>query len=929
MKHKDEIENELIMKYKPSIVGFTETHVTKEIEEHELHINGYVCVRGDSESRRTGGVLLYIEERVRFDKIAIERRDGNWWTIIVKIKDRDYIGMIMIVYHSPNSKDGNFINFLEEICINVMQNDNVIIMGDFNIDMTVNNYMKNRLVTVMNSLGLRQLVKEATRIVKNSETLIDLVFANVEMEVDVWHEPKITDHSAIVLYWNLIESVDENKVITYRDYKRMDREKFKEMVRNGLDTIEGDSVNTLANLTVKEIIRCLDITAPLRTMVLGQKSQGKRWFCEEIQVTIKHRNEAYKRARISKTEEDWEIFRQWRNKTVDRCRRAKRGYLEEKLDKNKKDPKNMWRVLKEMMKGKRSDKEYKEIQFENRIIYKVEEMANIFNCYFVDSIRMLSNEDQVENKIKSRQYIDSIWEVFEQIEKEQLYRIIRNLENKAGTEEGINVEIMKCVVEVAAEKICYVLNTSLESGMFPNEWKEAIVVPIPKVRGTKKIEEFRPINKLPIYEKVLEIIVQKQLVEYLEKNELLTECQSGFRVKHSCETALQWVLSEWKKTIGEGKIIGVVFLDLKRAFEVVDRKILIKKLQWYGINGAVLNWFKSYLENRSQRVKFNGILSAAINVDLGVPQGSVLGPLLFLIYINDIVEVVGDNCEIRLFADDAIIYTTGYSCVEINNKLHKQMEKIDEWVKRNRLSVNVEKTKVMLIRGVRKKVNEENIKIKLRSKELEVVTEIKYLGIIIDKNLNFSKHVDYIGRKVGAKLGVMRRISGDISAYMRCIVYKTIIAPLFDYCGSIMVGISKTNVQHLQRLQNQAMRIILRCNRRAKIVDMLEALCFMSVKERIEYNVCIIVYKIMKGLCPKYLRNKIEVVQYEGGVGTRQVGNVYIDRCKTGEEQKMLLYEGLKMYNALPIEIKREEKIQSYRKKLTRYIITKGREANV
>lgn len=175
MKHKEEIENELIIKYKPSVIGFTETHVTKHIEEHELHINGYVCVRGDSESSRTGGVLLYIKERIRFDMIGTERCDGNWWSITVKIKDKDYIGIIMIVYHSPNGKDGNFINFLEEICINVMQNDNVIIMGDFNIDMSVNNYIKKRLVREMNSLGLRQLVKEATRIVQNSETLIDLV----------------------------------------------------------------------------------------------------------------------------------------------------------------------------------------------------------------------------------------------------------------------------------------------------------------------------------------------------------------------------------------------------------------------------------------------------------------------------------------------------------------------------------------------------------------------------------------------------------------------------------------------------------------------------------------------------------------------------------------------------------------------------------
>lgn len=230
---------------------------------------------------------------------------------------------------------------------------------------------------------------------------------------------------------------------------------------------------------------------------------------------------------------------------------------------------------------------------------------------------------------------------------------------------------------------------------------------------------------------------------------MFAECQSGFRVKHSCETALQWVLSEWKRNIGEGKIIGIVFLDLKRAFEIVDRKMLIKKLQWYGVNGVVIKWFKSYLERRSQRVKFNGFLSDSINVDLGVPQGSVLGPLLFLLYVNNIIEVMNDDCEIRLFADDALIYATEYSSTEINDKLNRQMEKVDEWIKMNKLCVNVEKTMVMLVRGVRKKVNEENLKIKLRSMELEVVTENKYLGIIIDKNLNFSKHVDYISKKVG------------------------------------------------------------------------------------------------------------------------------------------------------------------------------------
>lgn len=538
----------MVKKYKPSIIGFTETHVMQQIEDHELYISGYVCVRGDSDSCRTGGVLLYIDRRIKFNIIAIETCDKNWWAITVKIKDKNYIGIIMVVYHSPNGKDASFIDFLEETCIRNMQNDNVIIMGDFNIDMKVNNYIQSKLIRVMNSVGLKQLVREATRVVINSETTIDLVFSNVEMEVEVWHEPKITDHSAIVLGWNVKLAVNENKIITYRDYKRMDINEFKRKISYCLNAIEGDNINILANSAVKEIINCIDLMAPQKTTLLKRNWQGKQWFCEYIYQLIKERDEAHKVARISKNECDWEVFRQLRNKTVDICRKAKRDYIEEKLNKNKKDPKQMWRVLNEMLKGKVTDKEYKEIQFENRTISNVEEMADRFNYYFVDSVRALTYINSREDCIGNRKYTDCVLEVFALIETEQLYKIVRKLENKAGTEEGITVEIIKHVVEAAAEKICYILNKSLEEGMFPNKWKEAIVVPIPKVRGTNKIEEFRPINKLPVYEKILEIIVQKQLIEYLENNELLRECQSGFRAKHSCETALQWVILDWKKT---------------------------------------------------------------------------------------------------------------------------------------------------------------------------------------------------------------------------------------------------------------------------------------------------------------------------------------------------------------------------------------------
>lgn len=260
---------------------------------------------------------------------------------------------------------------------------------------------------------------------------------------------------------------------------------------------------------------------------------------------------AYKVARISKNMKDWELFRQLRNKVVDECRKAKREYLEEKLDKNRRDPKQMWRSLKEIMKDSSYNNEYKEIRYGDNIISNVEEMANKFNCYFVNSVKQLRIEysgDGPKNNII--RFENNTFEVFKKIEIQWLYRVVSKLANKAGTEEGITVEIMKLVVD-AAEKVFQILNRSLEEGMFPNEWKEATVVAVPKVQGTINIKEFRLINKLPVYKKILEIIVHSQLVNYLKSNDILKECQSGFRTKNSCETALQWVISSWKKIIGE------------------------------------------------------------------------------------------------------------------------------------------------------------------------------------------------------------------------------------------------------------------------------------------------------------------------------------------------------------------------------------------
>lgn len=469
-------------------------------------------MRRDSESSRTGEILIYIDRKRRFKVIAIDSSDRNWWTITIKVNEQNYKDVIMLVYHSPSGSVAEFLNYMENTYVDDITNDNIINMGDFNIDMNKVNYVQNRLNKIMNFLGVKQLVEEATRITLMSETLIDLLFSNVKVEVS--HVHRISDHSVVVINWDSVVAVPEERRIVYRDYERLNVDRFKRLVVSSINGIIENNVHTMADKIVGEIVYSLDQVAPEKVVVLKDKWKGKQWFTQDVYNLIKQRDKAYKVACVSKNRKDWETFRRLRNRTVDKCREEKRKYLERKMDKNKEDPKKMWTVLKEIVKGKSNLREYKEIQIGNRTINNNVKMAEEINCYFIDSIKQIIRGSCDESGEEEEKIINISFERFRTIEVEELARTVMKLKNKAGTEEEISVEIMKFVMEVAGKKICELVNKSLEKGTCPDQWKEAIVIPICKVINTIKIKEFRPINKLPIFEKILKLMVQIQLMVF-------------------------------------------------------------------------------------------------------------------------------------------------------------------------------------------------------------------------------------------------------------------------------------------------------------------------------------------------------------------------------------------------------------------------------
>lgn len=462
----------------------------------------------------------------------------------------------------------------------------------------------------------------------------------------------------------------------------------------------------------------------------------------------------------------------------------------------------------------------------------------------------------------------------------------------------------------------------MKNGEFPEVLKSSLIIPVAKVRGTKLAEEHRPINTLPSLEKILEIVVQDQLTEFINSNKLLHENQSGFRENHSCETALQKIINDFKYSVDKGEVIVTVFLDLKRAFEVVNRELLLKKLyQYFGIADTAYEWFKSYLYGRSQQTKINNIKSEKLFNNNGVPQGSVLGPMLFTLFINDIFLIDSEECKIHLFADDTIIYLSGSDIKEVVYKINRTLETIHEWFTMNGLMINAKKSKYMII-GSNKYLNQSNHNtyVKYNGEHLEKVLTIKYLGIIIDSKLTFNDHINYICNKISKKLGFAYRVSKHLTLYTRKTIYNTIIKPHFEYCSSILYMCNDTSISKLQLLQNRCMRFILKCNRYTSINTMQCTLNWFSVKENIKYRTLIFLYKLHNNLLPTYLSANL---QYRGDIhdyNTRQRTHIHINLSNLMKTKSSIYDKGAAEFNKLPVSIKQAKNVFQFKKHLYKFM---------
>lgn len=901
----------------------SEARITDKIIESEYDIDGYNVIICEAKSRRTGGVAMYIKKPIKFKLINRVIIDGYIWCLAIEITDCIYMGVYGTFYVSPSVNKLQMLDELNNWIGDVADlRKNVLLFGDLNIDLSKRDINTRKFYNDMNRYGLKQIVDFYTREEGESKTLIDVVLTNLYNDFLCLpiKEEKVTDHETILFKIKYENFKDRGVYTEILSWKKYDKYEMLNNLRNQ-NWAEWNELhlNEKLNLLTLNIERSvMDLTEKVR---INLKPKKIKWFDNELRTLKLTKNNMYNSWRESRDEQSWNEYKKVRNQYNKLVKNKSNEQIKNEVKSAGTCTKKVWKCLNKLLGKNKGHTVNNIMKFDGQIIEDEGEISDRLNKFFITSVKEL-NDQIPETEIQKRKGAKDGHKTFrfQRISIDKVNEIAAEVKRKTNMGDLCNAATWFDSMEYIGFFFTSIINESLNLGMVPDKWKVSTIKPIPKIKNTQLPQEYRPINTLPTDEKIMEKYVKELLMRFVSENDILVEQQSGFRPMHSCETAVINLVDECRRNIDNGNKVIIVFLDLKRAFETVDRDKLLKKLYDYGIRGTEHDWFRSYLSNRKQKTYFGGELSDEIDIDIGLPQGSALGPLLFVLYINDIVNVK-KFCDIFLFADDTALMIKAPTWEMAFRMINNDLKEIYNWLNENKLLLNVKKTKWMALDRVKMIDNEGEIRI--GAEIIERVECIKYLGVHIDDQLTFSEHIDVTARNAAQKTNILFRLSKKLTFNTKKQIYMSIIAPIFEYCSTIIFSCDLEDIRRLQLIQNRAMRIILRRSRDSSRIQMLNDLRWLSIYQKLLFNVCIMIFKMKNGLVPKYLTDKLIYTRDVHEINTRNKNDLRLPRVKTEAAKKSIYFEGVKIFNKLPSILKEEKNLQKFKRDCENHIKNK------
>ena len=641
--------------------------------------------------------------------------------------------------------------------------------------------------------------------------ILDHIFTNFHdsFKVGILHYD-FSDHLPIFINIPLLNCiVKENGSSitakkTFRVFSEGNKSRFSDLLSNMAwgEIMNSNDINTNTDNLLNHIMRTFDTCFPKKTKAISQKRKENPWISNAVVNSIKNKNRLFKDYKVGAiTIEEYKVYRNTLNNLV---KSAKKNYYINYFNNYRNSTRNIWVKIKELQKTKSHDRP-KSLLVNGKLTNNNNDIANAFNKFYANIAptldKKLPSSDKDPISYLRGNYVQSM--TVPQVLTQDTIKVIKSLKDK-NDPKSIPTSLIKSNASKFAIPLTLLFNQSVSLGTFPNRFKHADVIPLYKKGPREHIENYRPISILPVFSKVFEKLMKKFLLAYLTSKNILSEHQFGFRKGLSTFDALNLITSDIFSTLDSHKSAIGVFVDFQKAFDTVPHELLLRKLNHYGIRGCLLKWFKCYLSNRTQSTIYESCHSTPLPVTYGVPQGSILGPILFLIFINDISNIF-TRFKVVLFADDSTFYLIGDNINNLIIAANAEIDKFYEWTICNRLSIHLDKTKYILFTN---KKLESCLPLFLNFDIIKQCDYHKVLGLTLDSKLSFKVHVQEVCKKLARSISLLYNLKDFMPLKVLLTIYYSHVYPHLSYCLPIWGSTYPTYLQSIFLLQKRAIRLI-------------------------------------------------------------------------------------------------------------------------
>ena len=904
---------EMIDGYNPSILIVTETWLNQAIHISEFFPPNYNVHRKDRPDGFSG-VLIGVRSDFICDRIDISSTTESVYISLALEKGRQLI--VGALYRPPSSS----VDYIDCMCNEIEQistkykKATMWLGGDLNlpdinwstqsIEGNSNSTAINRrFLNCIHQCGLEQMVDFPTR---QSSTL-DLFLTNRPSLVDkCFPAPGPADHDIVCI--SSSASVRKSRPVRRKIYlwSKANLPSMQEECQSITTTFckefdHTSQVEAMWTFIKDKLLYLQDKHVPAK---LSSTSFSQPWATREVKASTRRKKKSFWKAKSTGRAKDYTHYKLLKHKARSTCKSAYNDYLRTILsDESTSNPKRFWGFIKSM----RSDSSGVAPLKDNTGVTHSEskQKADILNAQFSS----VFNKDEQTSTIPDKGPSPYPGITTVTVGLDGVQKLLAGLQiHKATGPDNISCRTLKELSHQLAPMLQIFFQASLDQGIIPSDWKRANVVPIYKKGEKNKAENYRPVSLTSVMCKLLEHIVCSNIMQHLDKHNILHDAQHGFRKRRSCESQLIITINDLARNIDSKGQTDVILLDFSKAFDKVPHKRLLYKLQHYGITNNLHAWIENFLDGRTQQVLLEGKTSNTAQVQSGVPQGSVLGPLLFLLFINDLPDCVSPESTVRLFADDCVLYRN-IKNTEDANQLQADLNGLQQWETDWLMEFHPKKCQVLHVTNKRNIVNQSYT---IHGHTLEVVDTAKYLGVHIHKSLSWNHHINEVTKKANSTLGFLRRNIHQCPPTTKALCYRTLVRPLTEYASTIWDPHTAANINKLEMVQRRAARMVMSDYRStSSVTSMLNQLQWSTLQERRAQAKAVMMYRVVYQLIDIPLYILVPIISPRGNNIT-----FLVPYARTLMYQKSFFPDTIRIWNSLPSEVVTAPSIDSFRTRI-------------